>query len=344
MELDRVLESLLDALEVGVIRVNRSMVVTTASPAAHALLGRPGGAMLGLPLLEATVEPRIESLATVPVSELPLRTELPAPGGGSLAVVIARGPSEDRWVFLGDASEVTRLRRIRTEFVDNLSHELRTPITTIGILAEALSLEAGAPESGIPDRVRDRVARIEVETGHLAQMVGELLDLARVESGVGIDLHDVVDLHGVVVGAIERMQPYARRSSIQLEVEPLAGPLPAIRGDASRLEQVVVNLVHNAVKFSMPGGHVRVRVWSADGGVLVAVQDEGVGIGAADQARLFERFYKADRARTLGRGTGLGLSISRHILEAHGGRISVESSVGRGSTFTFFLPVAAAAD
>jgi len=299
--------------------------------------------MRGLPLLEATVEPRIERLAAAPAAELPVRAELDTAGGGTIAVVVAQGPREGRRLFLHDASELTRLRRIRTEFVDNLSHELRTPITTIGILAESLSLEAAATGIALPDRVRDRVAKIEVETEHLAQMVGELLDLARVESGVGIELHEDVDLLAVTTAAVERMGPFAGQSGVGLEIAPPAGSLPLVRGDAGRLQQVVVNLVHNAVKFSTRGGHVWVDVRFSGSEVLVAVRDEGVGISAADQARLFERFYKADRARSRGRGTGLGLAISRHIVDAHGGRISVDSSLGQGSTFTFALPVTAEA-
>jgi two-component system phosphate regulon sensor histidine kinase PhoR len=120
--------------------------------------------------------------------------------------------------------------------------------------------------------------------------------------------------------------------------------VPAVRGDEARLGQVVVNLVHNAVKFGTDGGEVTVRVERREGEVVVAVEDRGIGIAAADQPRIFERFYKVDRARVRGGGTGLGLSIARHVVGQHGGRIWVESEEGAGSTFSFALPVPAPAD
>jgi two-component system phosphate regulon sensor histidine kinase PhoR len=118
------------------------------------------------------------------------------------------------------------------------------------------------------------------------------------------------------------------------------GPVPAVRGDADRLGQVFVNLLHNAVKFSPGGGEVVVRVVVSEGEVIASVRDQGIGIPKAAQARIFERFYKVDRARSRGGGTGLGLSIARHVIAGHGGRLWVESEEGRGSTFSFAFPLA----
>ena len=188
--------------------------------------------------------------------------------------------------------------------------------------------------------MRDRIDKIEVETGHLVQMVNELLDLARIESGGPLVLLDDVDLGRVVTESVERLRLFADRQGLRLVVD-VPDRLPRIRGDEARIGQVVVNLVHNALKFGGEASDVTVRVREADGEVITSVEDHGIGIPKADQARIFERFYKVDRARVRGGGTGLGLSIARHVLEQHGGRIWVESEEGAGSTFSFALPIPA---
>jgi len=178
---------------------------------------------------------------------------------------------------------------------------------------------------------------VEVETGHLVQMVNELLDLARIEGGTQLSLDDDVDLGRLAEASVERLRLFADRQGVQLvaEIEPA---MPTVRGDEARLGQVFVNLVHNAVKFSPDGGEVRVRVRCEGDRAVASVIDHGIGISNADRVRIFERFYKADRARVRGGGTGLGLAIARHVVEGHGGRIWVESEEGRGSTFSFAIP------
>jgi two-component system phosphate regulon sensor histidine kinase PhoR len=238
-----------------------------------------------------------------------------------------------------DVSELRRLRQIRAEFIDNLSHELRTPLTTVSLLAETLTREAEAAGDAIPPRMRDRIGKIEVETGHLVQMVNELLDLSRIESGGAVGVFEMLDIGQIATESVERLRLFADRQGVTLRVD-VAEYLPQVRGDAARLGQVLVNLLHNAVKFSPDGGDVSVSVRRAATEVTVAVADHGVGIPRGAQARIFERFYKVDRARVRGEtgGTGLGLAIARHIIEQHGGRIWVESTEGVGSTFSFSLP------
>jgi two-component system phosphate regulon sensor histidine kinase PhoR len=252
------------------------------------------------------------------------------------AVVVRarRSPVSGVWLVLEDVTELRRLQRIRTEFIDNLSHELRTPLTTISLLAETAGRDA---EKASP-RLRDRIAKIEVETGHLIQMVNELLDLSKIESGTVPLLLDDVDLVRVARSNAERLRPFAERQGLSLAFE-LPDQVSPVRGDEDRLGQVLVNLLHNAVKFSPNGGEIRVGVREGDGEVVVWVQDPGIGVPRADKARIFERFYKVDRARVRGRGgTGLGLSIARHVVKMHGGRIWVESEEGQGSTFSFAVP------
>jgi two-component system phosphate regulon sensor histidine kinase PhoR len=200
--------------------------------------------------------------------------------------------------------------------------------------------------------MRERIGKLEIETGNIAQMVAELLDLARIESG-GRQLHlDDVDLGRIATESAERLRPFADRQGVALRVLVDDG-LPPVRGEAARLAQVFANLIHNAVKFSPSGGEVRVgvrRSAAEPGGapgtrtrgpaMLVGwVADDGPGVAAPDRPRIFERFYKADRTRSGGGGTGLGLAIARHIVEGHGGVIRVESEEGRGATFEFTIPV-----
>jgi two-component system phosphate regulon sensor histidine kinase PhoR len=240
-------------------------------------------------------------------------------------------------VVLEDVGELRRLQQIRREFVDNLSHELRTPLSTVSLLAETLAREAATAD--VPAKMRDRISKIEIETGHLVQMVGELLDLARIEGGIAIRRDDDVDLGRLAEMSVERLRLFAERGGITLVVDADAST-PHVRGDEARLGQVLVNLVHNAVKFSHDGGEVRITVRPTGEDVTVAVEDHGIGIAKADRARVFERFYKVDRARVRGGGTGLGLAIARHVIAGHGGRIGVESEEGKGSTFWFTIPVA----
>ncbi len=270
--------------------------------------------------------------------------EFDGPEGRRL-VLRARGDRVGRgriWVLLDDVTELRRLQRIRAEFIDNLSHELRTPLTTIRLLTERLIDELATLD--VPSRVRERVSTIDVETGHLVQMVNELLDLSRIEQA-STQLHlDDVAVGPLLAAAVARLATFAERQGVDIGLSLPDAALPPVRGDPERLGQLLLNLLHNAVKFSPNGGTVTVG-GSPDGEeVVMTVADQGVGIPRADQPRIFERFFKVDRARERGQGgTGLGLAIARHIAEAHRGRIWFESEEGRGTTFFVALPVAAGA-
>jgi two-component system, OmpR family, phosphate regulon sensor histidine kinase PhoR len=336
---------LADLMGVGILRLDDSLRIELANTAAHLLLGRSPRAIVGRSVMEAFVDARIEEVVTgardngAASGEFRVR----GPDGPTLVVRARRSPVSGVWIVLEDVSELRRLQQIRAEFVDNLSHELRTPLSTISLLAETLTMDAEAAGSAVPAKMRDRISKIEVETGHLVQMVNELLDLARIESGGPLVLIDDVDMGRVVTESTERLRLFAERQGLRLvvDVEP---NVPRVRGDEARIGQVVVNLLHNAVKFGDGGGEVAVRVRRAGPEVVVSVEDHGVGIPRADQARIFERFYKVDRARVRGGGTGLGLSIARNVLQQHGGRIWVESEEGVGSTFSFALPIPVAAE
>jgi len=336
-------ELLMEALAQGVISVDPGLRIVGANSAAHALLGTPQGALISRSLIEAFLDVLVEAIARSALDGGSATGEIgrTEAGGRRLLVRARRSTSGGAWLVLEDVSELRRLQQIRTEFLDNLSHELRTPLTTVSLLAETLTRDADAAGGTIPAKMRDRIGKIEVETGHLVQMVSELLDLSRIESGGTIQAVDLIDLGQIAADSTERLRLFADRQGVRLQVEAGAN-LPAVIGDAARLAQVFVNLLHNAVKFSPDGGDVTVTVRVEDGRVVSAVADHGVGIPRAAQARIFERFYKVDRARVRGEagGTGLGLAIARHIIDQHGGTIWVDSVEGSGSTFRFSLPIA----
>jgi len=338
---ERTAEPALDAvLPLGVIRLGADRRIAAANEPAHAILGAAPGRLVGRTVMEAFLHARAEAYiygtdpATADAAELEIRLGDPEPSP-VLVRVDRRGVAPV--VILEDVGELRRLQQIRREFVDNLSHELRTPLSTVSLLAETLAREAATAD--VPAKMRDRISKIEIETGHLVQMVGELLDLARIEGGITIRRDEDVDLGRLAEASAERLRLFAERGSITLVVDVDAAA-PHVRGDEARLGQVLVNLVHNAVKFSTEGGEVRISVRPEVGGeaVTVAVEDRGIGIAKADRPRVFERFYKVDRARFRGGGTGLGLAIARHVIAGHGGRIGVESEEGKGSTFWFTIP------
>lgn len=253
----------------------------------------------------------------------------------------AGSPSESTPGVLLLFQNLTRLRRLETvrrDFISNISHELRTPLASLKALTE--TLQEGALED--PPAARRFLSQIETEVDALSQMVTELLELARIESGrVPLQL-EPVDPATLLESAVDRLRLQAERAGLQVNLT--TGDLPAILADPVRLQQVLVNLLHNAIKFTPSGGAIRLHAErfteNPKAFVLFSVQDTGAGISAADLTRIFERFFKADRARSSG-GTGLGLAIARHLVEGHGGKLWAESTEGHGSTFFFTVPVAA---
>lgn len=235
-------------------------------------------------------------------------------------------------LLVQDLTRVRRLETVRRDFISNVSHELRTPLASLKALTE--TLQDGAlsdPEAG-----PRFLSRIHTEVDALTQMTQELLDLSRIESGqVELNFASIPPKQLLCVAA-DRMRAQAERARLALSVN-CADDLPHMRADQARLEQVLVNLIHNAVKFTKPGGEIVLEAESTPDGIRCAVRDTGIGIEAESLPRIFERFYRVDSSRT-GSGTGLGLSISKHIVEAHDGKIWAESEVGRGSIFYFLIP------
>jgi len=237
-------------------------------------------------------------------------------------------------ILLQDLTQLRRLETVRRDFISNVSHELRTPLASLKALAE--TLQEGALED--PPAARRFIIRMETEIDNLTQLVNELLELSRIESGkVPLSFHRIKPCD-LLRPATERMSLQVERAGLEFVLD-CQEELPAVFADPDRITQVLINLIHNAVKFTPPGGRITVSAYRDADHIVFSVRDTGVGIAGKDLARIFERFYKADRARA-GGGTGLGLSIARHMIESHGGVIWAESEEQVGSTFNFTLPVA----
>jgi two-component system sensor histidine kinase SenX3 len=235
--------------------------------------------------------------------------------------------------FVRDVSELRRVESVRRDFVANVSHELKTPIGALALLAETMAAGEGQPVNA---QLADRVQH---EAGRLARIVDDLLDLSLIEAQES-PTREPVPVHVVLHEAAERVRGAAEAAEIPLSVPPVATDL-VVTGDRSQLVSAVTNLLDNAVKYSEQGEPVEVDTNVADGVIQISVRDHGIGIPARDLERIFERFYRVDRARSRATGgTGLGLSIVRHVAHAHGGDVTVESTEGEGSTFRLRLPLA----
>ncbi len=247
---------------------------------------------------------------------------------------IETADSRSCMVILQDLTRIHRLETVRRDFISNISHELRTPIASLKALVETLRV-AVLDDPPASQRFLDRA---EEEVDALTQLVAELLELARIESGKVPLRLSATAVEEVIISPVERLESQAERNELALNID-IAPDLPLVLADAGRIQQVIRNLVHNAIKFTPEGGmiDVRARLGKRESTVVISVKDTGVGIPTADLPRIFERFYKADRARS-GGGTGLGLAISRHLVMAHGGQLEVKSKEGKGSTFYFSLP------
>jgi signal transduction histidine kinase len=235
-----------------------------------------------------------------------------------------------------NSDELQRVNKIRRDFVANVSHELKTPATSLRLLAE--SLEETIDED--PVQARLFAAQLKKETGRLSQLINDLLDLTRLESQERVENPVPVDVRSVLMTVLARMRRAARKKNTTLQWKRFGKAAEyTVYGDETQLTSMFTNLVDNAVKYTPPGGQVEVTGGCEDSEVVIRVSDTGIGIPEGKLPRIFERFYRVDKARSKETGgTGLGLSIVKHVAENHGGRVTVESVLGEGSTFTVYLP------
>lgn len=252
-------------------------------------------------------------------------------------------PTSQFFLFtIEDVAAMQRLEQVQRDFIANISHELRTPLTSIRLLAETLEDIIDTD----PDKAQEFVEKIEVEAQYLDDMVSELLDLSRIESGQAPVMIEPIEAEQLIREVMARMLSLAQRHRVTLRTDIQQGQT-LVAADSRQITRVLVNLVHNAIKFTPSGGTITMgtTLLSEQNMQRFFVRDTGVGIRSEELPRVFERFYKTDRARSKadyfgpgGGGTGLGLAIARHVVEAHGGHITAESILGQGSTFSFTLP------
>jgi two-component system phosphate regulon sensor histidine kinase PhoR len=331
--------AVLSVMTDGVIIIDSENRVQQINPAAVVMFDVHSASILGRSLFEFVRQHQIDEILS--------RCRQTGASQSIALEVIARklylqvtasplGPYQpgNTLLLFQDLTRLRRLETIRQDFISNISHELRTPLASLKALTE--TLQESALED--PPAARRFLERMDTELDALSQMVEELLELSRIESGrvplkfVAIPPHQLIDQ------AVERLTMQAERAGLTIEIA-CPEDLPPAKADPPRLVQVIVNLLHNAIKFSSSGGNIRISARVQKENLLFSVQDNGIGISSADLPRIFERFYKTDRARS-GGGTGLGLAIARHLIEAHGGTIWVESLEGEGSTFFFTIPIA----
>lgn len=336
-----VLSAALEAMSDGVLLFGPRGDVVVSNAAARRLLHLDAGSVGSDAWGAALSESRVSSLAARALrGEMATETLALSDVGSTVRLHAAPldGAAEGAVVVLHDLTEAQRLDRVRQEFVANASHELMTPIGTVRALADTLA------RGGMEDRKTARrfLKQLRVEADRLTALARDLVDLAQAQADeLRLDLRPT-DVSEVIAIVEERLQATAVRTGVELEAIWGAAP-PVVLADPARLEQVLINLAHNAIKFSGKGGRVTISTESVGDDVLIHVADNGVGIAPADLERVFERFYKVRGATGAVGGAGLGLAIVRHLVGAMHGAVDAESQVGRGSTFTVRLHRADAA-
>jgi len=322
----------------GTVIVDRKGRVVQANRAAGLLLRMPVTGMEGRSFVEVLRDHQLSAVLQSCLEQGTQQTGTTEVGHEhrSLRIVATplRGTKAGALALLQDLTEVRRVESVRRDFIANVSHELRTPLASLKALVE--TLEDGAMAE--PEVARDFLSKMHREVDGLTQLVGELLELSRIESGQAALRPEPVAVERLIRGTVDRLVPQAERAGLSLSTGTDSS-LPMVLADGQRVQQVLMNLIHNAIKFTPPGGEIVVGARLQEGLATVWVSDTGVGIAQEDLPRIFERFYKADRSRS-GGGTGLGLAIAKHVVQAHGGRLWAESREGHGSTFYFTLPVA----
>ncbi len=334
------LQAVLSSMREGVLAVGPDTTVMLANDAGRELLEFSAAEPQGRPLLEVTrVRPVYDAVQDAFAEAEPIQREFDVVGSQRRRLALRANrlpgnPCPGVIVVLHDVSDIRRLENLRRELVANVSHELKTPLAAIKAYAETLRLGAvNDPEHNLAF-----VARIEEQAERLHQLILDMLQIARVEAGE--ETFDIVDvpLREVFDECAAQFADAAAARNIELRIDS-PGEEVFVRADEEGVRTILSNLVDNALKYTPAGGHVAVRATPNHRFVALEVQDTGIGIAEKDQARVFERFYRADKARSreLG-GTGLGLSIVKHLAQAFGGTVGLDSRLREGSTFRVSLP------
>lgn len=335
------LENIMLSMNEGVIAIDQHGRVILANPQARALLALRDDDLTGKEIGQLLPEREMASLFTEVVMARKLASqEFAVPGGKILSLQIAP-LNREGFVYgavgiLQDVTEVRHLEQMRRDFVANVSHELRTPMTSIQGFVEAL-IDGLAEDK----ESQDRYLRVILdEAVRLNRLVSDLLELSRLETGQMSFTMEPVSVSSLFEQVVTKLQPQFEKQELSVVMDAPAG-LPLVTGDRDRIQQVLINLLGNAISFTPKGGAITLAARDEGARIRVSVSDTGVGIPPEEQEKIWVRFHKVDKARTrsLG-GTGLGLSIVKQIVEAHGGEVDLESTPGQGSTFSFTLETA----
>ena len=340
----RELSAIMDNMSEGLALVDGQGNVTMANTAAARMLGLSAGSLAGRPLWESVRLPEVdELLASLPELKEPRRiwvedhtnphqrrvlafvaTPLFDAGRGQILAVL----------LISDATEDQKLLEMRQDFVANVSHELKTPLTSISAYVETL-LDGASDD---PNVRRPFLEKIRTNTSRLTKLVSDILTVSRLESGTGDETRTQLDLNELAAASVRRHAESAEAKHIRLSMTAADSPAMALVNEEDFLS-ALDNLLDNAIAYTPNGGTVEVKVSRSTQGVTVEVRDTGVGISAEALPRVFERFYRVDKARSRAMGgTGLGLAIVKHVAIKHGGRVDAESEPGKGSTFRISLP------
>lgn len=334
-------QTLLSATEDAVLLADEQGMLILSNLVADRLFGinsRPeGGINSSLPpgkLLAHTLSSELDQLYHEAVrrnAALEGEVTLTYPTPRTLHVRVTPASRTEYLLVLRDLTELRRLERIRRDFVANVSHELRTPLTSIKAMAETL-LDGARTDESVAPRFLQTIIH---ESDRLVRLSADLLDLSRVEAR-GVEKTQI-ELADLVSEIVARLAAQAQKAGVEM-ANQVRRPL-IVHADRDEMAQVLVNLLDNAISYTPRDGKVTITAQEHDQAITVAVADTGIGILSHDIPRLFERFYRADKARSRASGgTGLGLSIVKHIVEGHGGTVGVESEYNKGSVFTFTLP------
>ncbi|MDI6829114.1 MAG: ATP-binding protein [Armatimonadota bacterium] len=338
------LEHIIESVYAGLLMVNKDGRITQMNASARAMFGAQGKDVLGKMYYEVIGEPKVKDILvqcltenTEIASEISLRKD---ESERIYQVQTALVKGEDQQpigvvAIFNDITEIRNVERMKTAFVSTVSHELRTPLTSIkGFISTLLMDEEGYYDR---DTQREFYTIIDTECDRLTRLISDLLNVSRIEAGRALELNlKPVNLPNLIEKVVTVQKSYTNKHTFKIELDDL----PEITADEDKVDQILTNLTNNAIKYSPKGGQITITGTSKDGMVTISVADQGMGIPKDHLPKVFERFHRVDNrdTREVG-GTGIGLYLVKHLVEAHGGKIWVESELGKGSTFTFTLPI-----
>lgn len=327
------LETVFNNIHDSVMILDKENKILLVNPAMCSAFGVDPKAAIGKPVLDVIAHPDMEALITRTNDDDPLKYyEVSFPDGRIGNARIASIRDVGYAITMQDITYLKEIDRIRSEFVHTVSHDLRSPLTSVIGYAELVERAGSLNESQ-----QDFLHRIQDSVQHITELINDLLDLGSIEAGLDTR-REYVQLEGILRYTLEMLQGQIKSKSIKVQTD-IASSMPALRANPIRLRQVLDNVVGNAIKYSNANGEVKIAIHAEGDQIILQVTDEGPGIPPADQPHIFDKFYRASNVNSNVDGSGLGLAIVKTIVENHQGRIWLESTLGKGSSFFIVLPI-----